>query len=232
MSSAAPVAEDESDPVNPAKVDAPGLEIPGPIARRLVASFFAVLALVIATASVAIYNKDRLPDALERYADEENARRTLTVAVLEIEIASQMLSEWGRNPAAPFDDADYALHVQTAAEMLDATQALPTQYEAARDAIAAAFKDLEMRRSDARAAVSRGERDAAIAVTSRRDAVAVAISSLETQLRETRIQSERLRTSTLQTASTLEASLAVIIGAMTLAGIFMAFVWKRLIDLH
>jgi hypothetical protein len=227
------MTEQPSEPADlAARSNAPGLEIPAPIARRLIGSFFAVLALVVVTASLAIYNKDALPDALDRYAAEEEARRTLTVALLEIEIASHMLLDWGLNPAAPFDDAEYALHVGTAAEMLAAAKEIPPNYEAARDAVAAALKDLEFRRSDARAALTEGQTAAATEITSRREAVAVAIQSLERQLRETRGESKRLRATALSTSSRLETSLAVIIGAMTLAGIFLAFLWKRLIDLH
>jgi CHASE3 domain sensor protein len=209
------------------------LEAPRPIARALIVAFVAILLLVIVTQGLATWNAGALSRSVATYVSEETAIRDLTLALMEIENANAQLRNWLLEPTAgELDPTVFSLHLANADDLLRRNEAIPERHRATRDAIAAALEDLKSRHILARQAEARDHAKTVAEIAKDRRAIAEAFRRLGNGLREQRAEIESLRTIVARQAKALDISLASITAAMVVAGMLLAFLWKRLIHLH
>jgi CHASE3 domain sensor protein len=201
-------------------------EAPRPIARALIVAFVAILLLVIVTQGLATWNAGALSRSVATYVSEETAIRDLTLALMEIENANAQLRNWLLDPTA------FSLHLANADDLLRRNESIPERHRATRDAIAAALEDLKARHILARQAETRDRAVTATEIAKDRRAIAEAFRRLGNGLREQRAEIESLRAIVARQAKALDISLASITAAMVVAGMLLAFLWKRLIHLH
>lgn len=222
MTDTPPPAEAGPEPRPPALIQGP-----------LVLGFLALLALLFVTQGLAIHNSGNLSRTIAEYAEGEVAIRKLGMALLEIQNAVQLEEAWlVTGDTRTFDPFQFAARIRAAEEDLAEVQRPPEEYMAIREAVGAALVDVQGRHQGILQAVGSGDIATARRIASDRRAVDEAFRVLGTALRESRFRSERLQGEAIADSRSLDRSLAVIIVAMILAGVFLAFLWKRVLELH
>ena len=208
-------------------------EAPRPIARALIVAFVAILGLVIVTQGLATWNAGALSRSVATYVVEETAIRDLTLALMEIENANALLRNWLLEPSSgELDPTAFSLHLANADDLIRRNGAIPERHRATRDAIIAALEDLKSRHILGRQVEASDRARTAAEIAKDRRAIAEAFRRLGNSLREQRAEIESLRAIVARQARALDISLASITAAMVVAGMLLAFLWKRLIHLH
>lgn len=221
------------DELDPRDLEIPEGPPPAPIQGPLVLAFLGLLALLFITQGLAIHNSGNLSRTIATYAEGEASIRRLGVALLEIHNAVQLEQAWlVSGDTEAFDPFQFASRVRAAEEVLGEVRNAPEAYASTHEAVGAALVDLQTRHQSILQAVSEGRLDAARRLGSDRRAVDEAFRILGADLIESRHRSERLQAEAVTQGRALDRSLAVIIVSMIGAAVLLAYLWKRILELH
>lgn len=206
---------------------------PAPIQGALVLAFLGLLALLFITSGLAIYNSGNLSRTLATYAEGEASIRRLGVALLEIHNAVQLEQAWlVSGDTEAFDPFQFASRVRAAEEALGGVRNPPEAYASTHRAVGASLVDLQTRHQSILQAVSAGRLDAARRLGADRRAVDEAFRILGTDLIESRHRAEQLQAEAVAQGRALDRSLGIIIVSMIAAATILAYLWKRILELH
>lgn len=206
---------------------------PRPLRGSLAVAFFSVLFLIFITQGLAIFNSGTLSRTLASYAEGEVAIRNLGMALLELQDAVHTENAWlTAGDSAAFDPFRYAARIRAAEEDLKSVSDLPEEYAKVREAVGAAFEDVKTRHILIQEAMSENRLAAAQTISADRRALDESFHVLGAALGESRRHAQDLQAEALRESAHLDRSLTIIIVSMLVAAALLAYLWKRLVELH